>query len=320
MADATGEKQPRKPRKPKRETTPGEIADQRARSEWTRQKLDMLQAAIHDPRMNAKQVRLFAYVLQCSNYRNRIAIVHDQMIMDEVPGFGDEETIRRNRKHLREIGWWDFVPGRGIRSTVYTPRSDPVEGVMSLVRIKADARTENHAYRKEALRSGKETLEQQHQAMNEMRGKRIKRSPQNAGETPCQNEGITPSLTPSASGQKATGTSQDVELRSADMTSQAEVMSCPECGTLAEAGTLTGMRCAECESEALRAELVDRNWPRSESGQFTCIDCGTETQLAARYKIEAYCPFCPECIANSEFPDVKPIAHQVDYAELSRGR
>src|SRR4051794_20134213 len=82
----------------------GVMADKRSRAEWTRDKLNMLQAAIHDPRMNAKRFRLFAYILQCTNSRTRVAIVHDQQIMDEVPAFGDDETIRRNRVQIREIG------------------------------------------------------------------------------------------------------------------------------------------------------------------------------------------------------------------------
>ncbi|MDP4006395.1 hypothetical protein [Methylobacterium sp. NEAU K] len=319
MADATGEKQPRKPRRPKREIGAEEIADQRARAEWTRQKLEILEAVLHDPRMNAKRFRLFAYVLQRTNYRNRVGIVHDQQIMDEVPGFGDDESIRRNRKAIREIGWWDYTPGRGTRSTIYTPRADLIGGVMSLIRIKAEARKEAHAYRKEALRSGKETLEQQHQTTNEMRGKRVRRSPQNAGELPCENEGITPSLTPSGYGEEATGRRQDVELRPAALTPQAEVV-CPDCGTVAEAGVMAGPRCTECESEALRFESQGRELPRSGSGEFLCIDCMAETQLVARYKSEPYYPFCRDCIEASEFPDVKLIAAQKSYADASRGR
>lgn len=316
MADETAAVPPKKVRKPKPEASQEEIAEKRARSEWTRAKLDMLQAALHDPRMNAKRFRLFAYILQCANYRTRVAVVHDQQIMDEVPGFGDDETIRRNRVQIRQIGWLDYLPGRAIRSTVYTPKPDPIEGVMSLVRIKTEARSEAHAYRKEALRAGKETLQEQHQSVNKMRGKRTKRSPQNAGETSYENEGITPSLTRSDDGEEATGTSQDVALPVLVKTAQAEVMSCPDCGTVAEAGS----RCAECEGEALRLEFEVRELPQSEPGGFVCIDCGAETELAARYKSEPYCPFCPTCIAESEFPDVRRFAAAMNYADASRGR
>ena len=312
MADDTATKphKPRKARSPKPEATSEGLAERRERTEWTRAKLDMLQAVIHDPRMNAKQVRLFAYVLQCTNYLKRVAIVHDQMIMDEVPGFGDEETIRRNRKHLRELGWWDFTPGRGIRSTIYTARSQNIEGVMSRVREVAKARKESHAYRKEALRSGRETLEQQHQTTNEMRGKRIKRSPQNAGEMPYENEGISLALTPAGSGKGATGRSQDVELRP-DALAPAEMSWCPDCGTMLEADG--GPRCVECESDAKARCVID--FPRSEAGEFMCIDCGTETRIAAAHSAEdPFCPFCPTCIETNEFthqnqidPAMRPI-------------
>lgn len=48
---------------------------------------------------------------------------------------------------------------------------------MSLIRNKAEVRDVNHAYRKEALRTRKETLQQQNQTINEMRGKPIKEVP-----------------------------------------------------------------------------------------------------------------------------------------------
>lgn len=100
----------------------------------------------------------------------------------------------------------------------------------------------------------------------------------------------------------------------------AEVVACRDCGTVSEVGGLFGGRCAECESEAIRGQLLDRNWPRSESGQFMCFDCGKETATAARYKSEPFFSFCSECIEADEFPDVKQIAQQVGCAELSRGR
>lgn len=299
MADGTASKplKPRKARTSKPEGSSEELAERRARAAWTRDKLDMLQAAIHDPRMNAKRFRLFAYVLQCTNYRTRMAIVHDQQIMDEVPAFGDDETIRRNRVQIREIGWWDYIPGRAIRSTVYTPRSDPIEGVMSLIRIKAEARDENHAYRKEALRTRKETLQQQHQTINEMRGKRVKRSPQNAGETPCRNEGISPALTPAGREKRATRRSQDVELHPTAL-AQPEVAWCPDCGTMVAADG--GPRCTECESDAKNRCVID--FPRSRAGEFMCISCGTETRIAAGLSAsDLFCPYCPGCIDEYEF-------------------
>lgn len=322
MADETAAKplKPKKARKPKAEPTPEQLAQQQARRSWTSWKLDVQRAILADKRIVAPSNRLLLiYLLHQMNQENGLAVVYDTKIMDEVVGFAVDTTIWRARVRLRDLGWLNYIPGRGLEASRYWVLDKNVKGVTSLLDRLAIDRSTAQDRRKEARKAGRETLHSQHKEMKAERRNRKSGSPHLATHSDVVDAGLSPSLSPSAP-EGATGTSQDVALPVAAVTPAAEVMSCPDCGTVAEAAAVAGGRCAECAGEKLRAELLDRNWLRSASGKFVCADCQVETQLAARYGSDTYYPFCPDCIEANEFPDVAPIAAQPDYATVSRGQ
>jgi hypothetical protein len=310
MADETAAKQlkPKKARKPKPELTPEQIAKRQALKSWTSWKLDVQRAIMADKRIVAPSNRLLLiYLLHQMSQENGLAIVYDTKIMDEVVGFAVDTTIWRARTRLKELGWLLYIPGRGLEATRYWVLDKNVKGVFSLLDRLSDDRSVAQERRKAARKAGIETLHSQHKAMKAERRNPQVGSLQLATQSDAVDAGLSPSLPPSGIGQKATGRRQDLELRLADLMPPTEVVSCRDCGTMSEAGELAGGRCAECESEAMRAELLRLKLPRSKSGEFTCFDCGVETRTVARHKSEAYFPFCPDCIETYEFPDVKPI-------------
>lgn len=321
MADETAATPPKtkKPRKRKTEPTPEQLAERQAQKSWTSWKLDTQRAIIADKRLPATDVRLLLFLLHQMNRDTGVAIVHDSRIRDEVHGYAVDTTIYRTRKRLREIGWLQYVPGSGLNASRYWVVADNVEGVMSRVRKLAEDRREVQERRKALRKSGEESLHSQHKQERAKRRKPKGAPLHIATQVSVTDAWLSPSLSPSGS-QGATGTNQDVALLIVAVTPQAEVMSCPDCGTIAEAGAKPGSRCAECEAKALRLEFEVRELPQSEAGSFVCVDCGGEAELAARYKSEPYCPFCRDCVVEAEFPDVKRFAAPRSYAEASRGR
>ena len=335
MADETAAAPPKlkKARKGKAKATPEQLAEQQATRSWTSWKLDVQRAILADKRIVAPSNRLLLiYLLHQMRQDKKLAIVYDTKIMDEVVGFAVDTTIWRARTRLRELGWLHYIPGRGLEASRYWVLDQNVQGVFSVLDHLAEERATAQDRRKEARKVGKETLHSQHQAMKAERRNRKSGSPHLATHSDVVDAGLSPSLTPSGSGKGATGTSQDVALPVLAETPQAEVMSCPDCGTVAEAGAEAGSRCAECEDEALSLESDVRELPRavppppddddwlddlpqansapSEFRVSNSVRCNCGEPAICEIRLICGGPFephCVECAEESLAIDVRPI-------------
>lgn len=86
---------------------------------FTSWKFDVLNAAASDPRIPPTYFRMLVRILAALNEGTRIAILGDDLLADEVPGFAHQTTCTRARKLLAETDWIKFEPGRGSRATRY---------------------------------------------------------------------------------------------------------------------------------------------------------------------------------------------------------
>lgn len=310
MADETTKPhKPFKARKPKPQPTPEQLAERQAVKSWTSWKLDVQSAILACRRTGPSDARLLIYLLHQMNRKNCIAIVTDSKIADEVRGFGVDTTVYRARNRLKENGWLSFVHGGGLDATVYQVLDDNVVGIRSLLDRLAEGRSAAQERRKAARQAGTETLQLQHAAMKAERRKSKVAPLQIATQIEHENAGLSPSLTPSAL-QKATGRSQDVELRPAAL-AEAEAAWCDDCGTIVEAHGRP--RCDACESDANGRPLI--NFARSPSREFMCGDCGAETRISAGDNAAGpFVPLCAACMKSWGFthrnridPAMRPV-------------
>ncbi|MDP4022330.1 hypothetical protein Q8W71_06825 [Methylobacterium sp. NEAU 140] len=242
MAEEKASKPPKKPRKVKPAPTAAEVAERDATRSWTSWKLDVQRAIIADKRIPAASARLLIYLLHEANRETGIAIVYDSRIRDEVHGFAIDTTIYRTRKRLRDLGWLEYVPGSGLNASRYSVRADNVQGVMTRVRHLADGRREVQERRKSLRKAGIETLHSQHKEQRAERRKPISDPLHLATQATAADAWLSPSLSPSASGQRAAGTELGVALRAADVTPAAE--------PVAVAPQVVAEECAGCGEPA----------------------------------------------------------------------
>ena len=109
---------------------------------FTSWKLDILNAAGADPRIPPTYFRMFVRVLAAMNERTGIAILSDDLIADEVPGFKQQATCNRARRALKELGYLTYEPGRGTRATHYEISDKPVAAVMAAIDEARERRAE----------------------------------------------------------------------------------------------------------------------------------------------------------------------------------
>jgi len=119
---------------------------------FTSWKLDILSAVGADPRVPSSHFRMFARVLAALNEHSRVAIIGDNVLADEVPGFKVQSTCYRARQRLKDLGYWTFEEGRGSRATRYTISDEPTAAVLEAIKQARERRNQERESRRGAMK------------------------------------------------------------------------------------------------------------------------------------------------------------------------
>ncbi|MDN3622005.1 hypothetical protein [Methylobacterium isbiliense] len=187
--------------------------DARSFTSW---KLDILNAACADSRLRASEFRMLARILQATNAQTRKAIIADDTLADEVPGFKSQSSAWRARRAIADAGYFTFVEGKGRSSTAYSISDEPVNAILDDLGAKRDARPGKRAERRSQRARGERTLAR-------LKGR--------ARLSPCEFEGSDPARMKDP--LHLTSTPSELSLSGQDMAPAEDTRRCCECGKAA---------------------------------------------------------------------------------------
>lgn len=206
---------------------------------FTSWKLDILNAASADPRITATHFRMLVHVIARTWEDKCEAIISDEELADEVPGFKVQSTCYRARVELQALGYLNFVPGRGTRATRYKISDEPVKAIKSFIDAGRQRRKDQREARNGALRK---------RASNHaiMQGKDEIQPCKSLSSNHAAVQVVHPEDTPLATA-----------LRSQDMTQETATPACVDCGDVAEYEAVLEVNgpfqpyCQECHDDLL---------------------------------------------------------------------
>ena len=172
--------------------------DQKQRS-FTSWKLNVLNALVSDRKVSDGQFRIAARVLEAVNADTGKAYITDRTLADDVPRT-DKAKCTGARKHLQEMGWWTYAPGRSGRATEYRFKDDRVNQIHQRLADREQRQAEREKReksdrRKQDTREGN-SMPRKPLPTRTREGKFAPRSDNREGEYgPSRAGGFTPSYT-----------------------------------------------------------------------------------------------------------------------------
>ena len=231
---------------------------------FTSWKLRLLKAAGADPRIPPTYFRFLVRVLEALNEETRIAMLGDEVIADEVPGFGQQSTRNRARRALAELGYLSYDAGQGSKVTRYRISDEPVPAIMAAIEHARERRTADREARREAFRQGRSKPAP-------VQGTKPVQPCKSHLSKPAPVQGVHLQGTPSPKGYRGQDVTRDA---CAPMPASAHAP------TRADAG---GILCTDCGAET---QIEARNSPMEAYWPF-CQECADRSEFPDRREIRS---------------------------------
>ncbi|XYD11495.1 hypothetical protein R1A27_14470 [Methylobacterium sp. NMS12] len=264
---------------------------------FTSWKLRLLKAAGADPRIPPTYFRFLVRVVEALNEETRIAMIGDDVIADEVPGFGQQSTRNRARRALAELGYFSYEAGQGAKVTRYRISDEPVPAIMVAIEQARERRLAERKERRQAFRR-----DQSKHAL--VQGTASTQPCKSHPSKPAPMQGVHLQDTPSPRGYREEDETPGARAR---MPAGAHALACAQ----------------------IRPRPLEDEWDDAipEAPIPVRCNCGAPAICEAReFGSNRFAPFCEECRDDSileELRPLKPEAQQparMSYADASRGR
>jgi hypothetical protein len=117
-------------------------AENPAATTFTSRKLDWLNCAAYDRRLEASDIRVALVIAKFINAKTGIARVSDEVIADEAGGIS-ARNVRRSRQRLLDARWVTWK--RTQKANIYALRFDNIESILDVITLSRDQRKERRA-------------------------------------------------------------------------------------------------------------------------------------------------------------------------------